>query len=641
MPPGFFQFDDFELDCARFELRRKGKAVRLETIPMELLQLLAESEGRLVTREEIEERLWGKDVFVDAEHGINTAVRKIRQALEDDPDAPRFVLTVPRKGYRFIAEVRRDNTKPAEVAAAGQESAKGVKGRVSTETAPVAAGKLSGRGTAQRTGIWIAIAAGVVALTWPAYRLTISRSTRAASAAPVIRSIAVLPLENLSGDTSQEYFVDGMTDELITMLAKYKSLRVISRTSIMQYKKTKKSLPEIARELAVDGIVEGSMVRSQDRVRVTAQLVYGPTDTHLWAESYDRSLSDALALQHDLAKDIAARVNVASSGGEASANIPSTTRNLAARNVYFHGRYEWFSSHYPKSRELFQEAIRLDPTYAAAYSGLADSYTAAVASGDEAPAKVRPLAEAAAQKALELDQASPEAHHAMAAVHFFFRWDWAAAERECERTLELNPSLAETHHLYAYVLGTEGRTEESLQQEKLTLELDPFARPWVYGYALIRARRYDEAVNELQQRVAARRDSLSLNWFLANAYEYKGDNEAAMQEIRIAIKKKPERAERVERAYQRGKLPAVHIEFLNEMKKAAAGGEYVSPSYMAEQAALAGLRVEALQYIQQAFEQGDAHLVYLEHDPAFDALRSEPAFVAIAKKMRLPEAESN
>jgi len=256
-------------------------------------------------------------------------------------------------------------------------------------------------------------------------------------------------------------------------------------------------------------------------------------------------------------------------------------------------------------------------------------------------AEVRPLAEAAAQKALELDDMSPEAHHAMAAVDYFFRWDWTAAERGCLRTLELNPSLAETHQLYAYVLGTEGRTEESLQQDKIALELDPFARPWAYGYGLIRARRYDEAIQDLQQRATARPDSVLLSWFLSEADEYKGDNQAAMREVRFAVKKDPERAERVERAYRRGGLPAVHGEFLSEMKKAAASGEYVSPSYMAEQAALAGLRSEALLYIQQAFEQRDAHLGYLEHDPAFDALRSEPRFVAIAKKMRLPEAASD
>jgi TolB-like protein/DNA-binding winged helix-turn-helix (wHTH) protein len=636
--PAVLQFEDFELDCARYELRRNHRPLKLEKIPMELLQLLAESGGRLVTREEIEERLWGKDVFVDAEHGINTAMRKIRQVLEDDPNAPRFVLTVPRRGYRFIAEVRRDGADPQEPVPAAQESPRTAETPVQRNRASATAAK-SAPSTGQGKRIWLAVGVAALLLAWPAYRLASSHATRAALAPPVIRSIAVLPLDNLSGDATQEYFADGMTDELITMLAKYKSLRVISRTSVMQYKKAKRSLPEIARELSVDGIVEGSISRSQDKVRITAQLIYGPTDAHLWAESYDRNLSDALLLQHDLAKDIAARVHVASSGGGAAASGLSAAGNAAARDVYFHGRYEWLAEHYPKSRELFQEAIRLDPTYAAAYSGLADSYTAAVASGEEASSAARPQAESAAQKALELDDTSPDAHHAMAAVHFFFRWDWTAAERECQRTLELNPSLAETHHLYAYVLGTEGRTEESLQQDKLTLELDPFARPWVYGYGLIRARKYNEAINELQQRAAARPDSRSLSWFLSEAYEYGGYNEAAMNELRAAVSRDREREARVERAYQSGGLPAVHAVFLSEMKKAAASGEYVSPSYMAEQAALAGLRAEALRYIQQAHEQRDAHLVYLEHDPAFDALRSEPAFVDIARRMRLPEAK--
>jgi TolB-like protein len=346
----------------------------------------------------------------------------------------------------------------------------------------------------------------------------------------MIRSIAVLPLDNLAGDASQEYFADGMTDELITMLAKYKSLRVISCTSVMQYKKTRKSLPEIARELSVDGIVEGSISRSQEKLRVTAQLAYGPTDTHCGAESYSRELSDALLLQHDLAKDIAARVNAASGGAATSVRGPAG--NTAARDAYFHGRYKWFSQHYPKSRELFQEAIRLDPAYAAAYSGLADSYTASVASGLESLAQVRPLAEA-----------------------------------------------------------------------------------------------------------AARPDSPELSWFLIDAYGYKGDNEAAMRKVRIAVRQDSELAAQAERAYQSGGMPAVHAQFLSGMKEALVKGKYVSPTYMAEQAALAGRRVESLRYLQKAYEQRDAHLVYLEHNPTLDALRSEPAFAGIARKMRLPDAE--
>jgi TolB-like protein/DNA-binding winged helix-turn-helix (wHTH) protein/Tfp pilus assembly protein PilF len=637
--PVLLRFADFELDPLRYELRRNGRPLKLEKIPMELLQLLAESDGRLVTREEIEARLWGQHVFVDAEHGINTAVRKIRQVLGDAPDQPRFVQTVQRKGYRFVAEVRREMAGSSALPAVSHGLA-----RTAPLQAPPSVGEFtSERPRADQTTFWskrawLAVSAGVVLLAaWPTYRLAVSRLATAASAPPMIRSIAVLPLDNLSGDASQEYFADGMTDELITMLAKYRSLRVISRTSAMQYKKTKKSLPEIARELSVDGIVEGSISRSHDKLRVTAQLVYGPTDTHLWAESYSRELSDALLLQHDLAKDIAARVNAASGGAAASVRRPAG--NAAARDAYFHGRYEWFSQHYPKSRELFQEAIRLDPKYAAAYSGLADSYTAAVASGLESPAEVRPLAEAAAQKALELDDTAPEAHHAMAAVSYFFRWDWPAAERECLRTIELNPSLAETHHLYAYVLGTEGRTEESLQQDKIAWELDPFARPWAYGYGLTRARRFDEAIQELRQRAAARSDSPELRWFLIDAYEYKGDNEAAMREVRIAVRQDSELAARVERAYQRGGMPAVHVQFLIGMKEALGKGKYVSPTYMAEQAALAGLRLEALRYLQKAYEQRDAHLVHLEQDPAFDALREDAAFKVIAIEMRLPEVE--
>lgn len=611
---------------------------------MELLQLLVESDGRLVTRGEIEARLWGKDVFVDAEHGINTAVRKIRQVLGDDPDQPRFVQTVQRKGYRFVADVRREMAASPALPAGSKEPAPVAPAQPLPMVEEFAPQKpRADRPAFWHKRAWLAVGAVAVLLAArPAYRLAVSRSATAAStpasASHQIRSIAVLPLDNLSGDASQEYFADGMTDELITMLAKYKSLRVISRTSVMQYKKTKKSLPEIARELSVDGIVEGSISRSQDKVRVTAQLVYGPTDTHLWAESYSRDLSDAFLLQHDLASDIAARVNVVSSGSAASRSL-GTSGNTAARDVYFHGRYEWFSGHYPRSRELFGEAIRLDPTYAAAYSGLADSYTASVASGEEAPLQVMPLAEAAAKKALELDDTAPEAHHAMAAINFFYRWDWKAAERECQRTLELNPSLAEAHHVYAYVLGTEGRTEESLQQDKITLELDPFARPWAYGYGLLRARRYDEAIRELRQRAAAQPDSTGFGGLLSDAYEYKQDGEAAMRELRRAVKEDKQLAARVERAFQRGGMPAIHAEILSDMKKAAAKGEYVSRSRMAEQAARAGLRKEALGYLVEAYEQRDGHLVYLEHDPALDSLREDAAFKAIARKMRLPDTD--
>jgi len=651
MLAALFKFADFELDCSRYELRRKGHPVKLEKIPMELLLLLAESDGRLVSREEIEERLWGKEVFVDAEHGINTAIRKIRQVLGDDPDDPRFVQTVQRKGYRFIAEVSQvPETSASQTGIvtvpepARQSMPLPPKQDPPSEHRPNASAsaslteKLAQRKTpTRRPIIWMVAAAAALLLAWPAFKFTLSRLTRSVSAQPTIRSIAVLPLENLSGGADDEYFADGMTDELITTLAKYKSLRVISRTSIMQYKKVHRPLPEIARELAVDGIVEGSVSRSQDRVRVTAQLVYAPTDTHLWAESYDRDLRDVLSMQQDLARSIAERVNLASSPPNTSPKHTRVSVNPGARDAYLRGRYYWFSERYEKSREFFQEAIRLDPNYAPAFSGLADSYTAAAVSGESRPLDTMPLAEAASAKALELDDSLAEAHHASAAIKFFYRWDWDAAEKESQRAIELNPSFAEARHLHGYILGTLNRTDESLQEDKLTVELDPFARPWAYGYALLRAHRFDEALKEFTQRSEARPDSAILHGFLWETYAYKGDYKQAIEEWKkeLTIEGHAESAARVERSYQKGGFKRVNHDYLNKLKRAAVN-EYVSPVHMACVAARSGRNEEAIHYLGLAFQQRDPQLVHLQHNPALDALHSDPAYSVIATKMHLP-----
>src|SRR2546426_1108698 len=461
---------------------------------MELLMLLATAEGRLVSREEIEERLWGNGVFVDAEHGINTAIRKIRQVFGDNPEHPRFVQTVQRKGYRFIAGVIRtpetgienDGTGNARASVLSPDT--GLSPRNPTEAGTEGAnqGAIPVRRPSRRLG-WIGVAAALL-LVWPVYKIVLPRIESRGAETTAIRSIAVLPLENISGDASEEYFADGMTDELITMLAKYKSLRVISRTSVMQYKKVRRPLPEIARELGVDGIVEGSIVRSKDRVRVTAQLVYAPADTHLWAESYDRDLGDVLSLQQELARSITNRVNIASATEHTSKPVQAVV-NPAARDAYFRGRYYWFSFKFEKSREFFQEAIQLDPAYAAAYSGLADGYIGGAVSGESRPLEALPKGELAATKALELDELLPEAHNSLGAAKLFYHWDWEGAEKETRRAIELNPSFAEAHHLQAYVLDTTNRMEEAVQDDKLNVDLDSFARPSSYGYALIRARR--------------------------------------------------------------------------------------------------------------------------------------------------------
>jgi tetratricopeptide (TPR) repeat protein len=372
--------------------------------------------------------------------------------------------------------------------------------------------------------------------------------------------------------------------------------------------------------------------------RVTAQLVYAPTDTHLWAESYDRDLSDVLSMQQDVARSIAERVNLASSPHSTSPKLARVAVNPAARDSYLRGRYYWFSDRYEKSREFFQEAIRLDPNYALAFSGLADSYAAAAVSGESRPLDTMPLAEAAARKALELDDSLPEVHNTIAAILFFYRWDWDAAEKESQRAIELNPSFAEAHHLHAYVLGTLNRTDESLQEDKLTLELDPFARPWVYGYGLLRARRFDDALKEFTQRSEARPDSAILHAFLCNAYAYKGDYKHAIDDWKkeLVIEGQAESAARIERSYQKSGFKGVNQDYLNKLKRAAAANEYVSPVHIACVAARSGRNEEAIHYLELAFQQRDTQLVYLQHNPALDPLRPDPVFSAIATKMHLP-----
>jgi len=524
VPIGIVKFAEFELDGGRYELRRGDRALKLEKIPMELLTLLAESNGRLVSRDEIVEKIWGKDVFLDTEHGINTAIRKIRQVLGDDPEQPRFVQTVTGKGYRFVAPATSIEARIEDQIEDRGNGGKGSGERAPVLTAPfptaIQAGNaeispLSGNGerSAQpvsRAAIpvlsrsrWLGVAlalAVLASLTVAVIKLNLSAPrdwpfvTRAVK--PQIHSLAVLPLENLSGDPNQEYFADGMTDELITMLAKNTGLRVVSRTSVMQYKKVHRPLADVARELGVDGILEGSVGRSGNRVHINAQLIYAPKDMHLWAESYDRDLNDLTSLQSDLAQNIARQVGMTT----AAVGRPERHINPEAHDAYLLGRHYWFVSQYKKSREYFQKAIDLQPDYAAAWSGVADYYTASAVEGQITQEVAIAQAEPAARKAIELDDSLADAHHAMAAVYYFLRWDWNAAEKESGRAIELNPHYSEIHHLRSYLFDTLSRTDESLQEERKAMELDPFARPFGLALALLYAHQFDAALQEALAR---------------------------------------------------------------------------------------------------------------------------------------------
>ncbi len=613
-----YKFGEFELDCARFELKRNGRTLKLERIPMDLLILLAEQDGRVVTRQEIIERLWGKDVFVDTEHGINTAIRKIRSALHDDAERPRFVQTVQGKGYRFLAEPNNANARTIVVSA---EATK-------TDPAEASPGKPRNWWAPAIAVVAIGLLAGaVLGLNAGGIRDRIFPGSPRAQ----IRSIAVLPLANLSGDASQEYFADGMTDELITALAKNHSLRVVSRTSAMQYKGVRRPLRDIARELGVDGILEGSVERSGNRVHMTVQLIYGPTDTHVWAESYDRDPNEVFSLPSELSQTIAKEVKIAVSPAS-----PQRYINPEAHDAYLRGRYFWFGDNYDRSQEYFEKAIQVQPDYAAAWSGLADSYTVRAAALMVPAREVVPKAKDAAEKAVNLDDSLAEAHNSLSALHLFGDWDVKSANEESQRAIALNPTFAEARHLHSYILAILNRSEEAVQEQKRGMEVDPFARPWALGLALIRARQFDAAISELRMRAEAQPQN-DFHFIQADAYWQKGMWKEYAQEVEkgYLVQNDKESVAAIRQAFASGGGKAVAEWDLNKSKAQARKG-YVSPWQLAYLSARLRRKDETLEFLENAYREHSARLIFLQVEPVFDFLHSDERYRAIVKKMGLP-----
>ncbi len=612
------RFGEFEANLRSRELRRKAVVVRVPEQSFAVLVMLLERPGELVAREDIRKRLWSSDTFVDFDHGLNNAVNRLRGALEDSADAPHWIETLPRRGYRFIGTVEGSgevpDTTPREAHFDNIPAAQ--------RPEPKSRWRFRYRSSAMIVVFSLLLA---FMLFWRAGPAKL----------PAIHSLAVLPLENLSGDQGQDYFADGMTDELITMLAKNPGLRVISRTSTRQYKNAHRPIREIARELGVDAILEGSVNRYSNRVHVTAQLIQADSDTHLWAESYDRNLSDVSSVQRDLAETIARQVGVTASAS--SSSRLEKRINPEAHDAYLLGRYYWFLGETEKCKKSFQRAIDLQPDYAAAWSGLADTYLASGVSG-EAPAEaVMPTGEADAIKAVQLDDLSPEAHNSLAAAYYFYRWDWQAADRESARAIELNPGLAEAHHLRSYVLSTLNRTDEAVAEQRKATALDPFARPWALPYALIRAHQYGAALEEGLMRSKAQPTDANLHAALMSAYLLNGMEKEAVQEweTTLRLKRQEESALGVHNAFQEGGFKAALEWELKDLKKRAAK-EYVPPLEFAYDYARLGRKDEALQYLELAYREHQPYLVHLQSDPDLDVLHSDPRYQQIVKKMALP-----
>lgn len=530
--PHRLKFGCFEADLRSGELTKQGKRLRLQEQPFRLLAMLLERPRELVTRDEVRQRLW-PHAIVDFDHGLNKAINKIRDALGDSAENPRFVETVARRGYRFLADVAVVRDQEPRSMAVPQPTAFDLT-RVKDGSHPLLLDRSPRR---QHVAMWVASGVALALLlssAWALYRWQHSFST--------IHSLAVLPLANLSGEASQEYFTDGMTDELITQLGQISTLRVISRTSAMTYKNTRKSLPDIARELDVQAIVEGSVLRAGDRVRITAQLIRVPADEHLWAHSYEGSFRDTLALQSEVSQAIADQIQAALSRQEQASLSKAKVVNSDAYEAYLRGRYFWNkrdAAGLKKAIDYFQRAIAADASYAEAYSGLADAYALAGywEYGLLSPQQALPLAQAAATRAVTLDPTLGEAHTSLAWALDLYAWDWGGAEREYRRALALNPGYATAHHWYAYHLAVLGRTDEGIAEERRAERLDPLSLIISAGVAelLCIAHRFDEAIRQLQTTLEMDPNFAIAHYQLGQLLVQKHMSDAAITEFQRAI----------------------------------------------------------------------------------------------------------
>jgi len=647
------RFGSFEIDLRAGELCKHGVRIRLQAQPLQILGILLERPGEVVTREELRQALWPGDTFVDFDRGLNNAINRLRETLGDSAESPRFVETLPRRGYRFIAAVENiPSPSPHDLAVQVDDSSTAPPTPLSDKIAalPVESSKASLVGARQ----WIAASAGAAAL----LALLVSLNTgglrqRLLRATPArrIQSIAVLPLENLSGDPSQEYFADGMTEALITDLGKIGELRVISRTSAMHYKGTRKTLPEIARELNVDAVIEGAVLRSGDRVRITAQLVQAASDRHLWAESYERDLRDVLTLQDEVARGIANEVKIKLTPQEQARLASGRPVDPEAHEAYLRGRNEWnkwTEEGLKKSVEYFERAIQKDPAYAQAWAGLSDTYLF-LTQWDSWPTQVAmQKAKVAALKAVELDETLSDAHVALSGVLWFDERSWSAAEHEVQRAIALNPNNAWAHQAYGYHLSSVGRFDEAIAEMKRALELDPLApnKHQSLAATLYRAGRYDEALQHFREVPDPDANSERRHRFIAAIYERKGMQKEAIAEWLTALRFAGEKdlAEQVERKYVSSGYSEAKKTFLwgdiKEKQKKRARNGLGQTGWIAIDYALLGEKNKAFEWLDKGFREGSIawDLKVGDH---YELLRSDPRFQDFLRRLGLPPLDAS
>jgi TolB-like protein/DNA-binding winged helix-turn-helix (wHTH) protein/Flp pilus assembly protein TadD len=617
-----FRFDQFELDLDAGELRKGGRKLRLQGQPIQVLAILLQSAGNLVTREELRSQLWNADTFVDFDHSLHNAVARIREVLNDSAQKPTYIETVPRRGYRFVATVEEVQP-PAIAVENGNEPSEAVVTAVSVATPP---------GRRSRLLIALCIICVLAFAAWAGWR-----AMRRSIPPP---SIAVLPLRNLSGDSSQEYFADAMTEELITELSRSSGLRVISHTSVQEYKDTKKHLPQISRELKADDIVEGSVVREGDQVRVTVQLLDAPNDRHIWGEDYQRPLHNILNLQREVAAGIAQQVRI-KLAPERTRVSTARTVNPAAYDAYLRGRF-YVNSFFSQPQYLntavqyFEQALRLEPQFSHAYAGLAETYITMGRFRSLSPEAAYRLATESSRKVLELDPTSGEAHMIFAWLSWQYDRDPVAADRQFNETIALAPAYDCARAYHAYFLAWRGRKSEALAELTKSRELNPGSSFTTVESAIyFQLRDYPALVEAARKGVASDPSGWMAHYFLGVGYESLGKSTDAVREYQEAI--------RISGGDQDATAALAHAyavlgrradaETILRTMQIQAKESYVSPYLVATIYAGLGEKAAAFKLLEEAYQQRSPDLVwYLRADPRIDNLRAEPQFQPLLQR---------
>ena len=632
--PRVVKFGVFEVDLQAGEVRKAGMRQKLAGQPFQVLQALLEHPQEIVTREDLRERIWPGNAFIDYELALKKAVNRLRELLGDSAESPHFIETVPRRGYRFIGTI----TPPLSVPA---DSGEHTVGAVEMTGPPIDELRSKTWKPSKLLGS-LALACVAAVVLWSNVDKLRSRIF-ARPRSLEIHSVAVLPLENLSKDPEQEYFSDGMTDELITDLANVGQLQVISHTSVERYKGTKLPLREIARELGVDAVVEGRVMRSGDRVRITAQLIDARTDRHLWADTYERDVRDILGLQDEVAHRIATQVGINLTAGGQTEMASTRVVDSAAQEAYLKGRYRWNQRTEAGLRagiKYFQKAIDLDPNYPQAYAGLADCYIMMANWGFMPPAEAYPNAEVAARKALALDDHLAEAYTSLAYATLLYDWEWSGAEQKFRRAIELNPNYATAHHFYSIYLMAAGRHTEARAEIRRAQALDPFSLiiNSVVGWIYYEGRQYDQAIQQCEKTVEMDPNYAPALLDLGNIYLRTGDYKKAIAQFERARAVAGDKSIVLSYLAQVLALSgdrAAAQKILYQLEKPAPP-MFVSTWDLALTHLALGDKEKALSFLEKAVDQHVGWVVRLGVDPALDSLRVEPRFKALQQRVRIP-----